>query len=185
MAIDVASSRVTPRWQYYLNPWWSDKHAYFTRLSVDECRRVINERTSRFLTGRVHRTFYSTADFTLYRARFFRNGMRPFAYIRLRQVLGRGTLVTVTMSAPQFARVFFAVWFGFLAFWAVLATFPSAGEQHPDLTAISFAAGIALFGWLFTLFGRALATGDPAFLQSFLIGELGLTEPPPGSLPIA
>jgi hypothetical protein len=168
-----------------LNPWWSDKRTYFTGLNVEECRRAITERTSRFLTGRVHRTFYSTADFTLYRARFFRNGMRPFAYIRLREVLGRGTLVTVTMSAPQFARVFFGVWFGFLAFWAVLATFLSAGQQHGDLTAISFAAGMALFGWLFTLFGRALASGDPAFLQSFLTAELGLTEPPPGSLAIA
>jgi len=72
--------------------------------------------------------------------------MRPFAYVRLRDVLGRGTLVTVTMSAPQFARVFFGVWFGFLAFWAVLVTFLSAGEQHTDLTAISFAAGMALLG---------------------------------------
>jgi hypothetical protein len=168
-----------------LNPWWSDKRTYFTSLNVEECRRAITERTSRFLTGRVHRTFYSTADFTLYRARFFRNGMRPFAYIRLREVLGRGTLVTVTMSAPQFARVFFGVWFGFLAFWAVLATFLGAGVRHADLTAISFAAGMALFGWLFTLFGRALAGGDPVFLQSFLTGELGLTEPPAGSLPIA
>jgi hypothetical protein len=103
----------------------------------------------------------------------------------LREVLGRGTLVTVTMSAPQFARVFFGVWFGFLALWAVLVTFLGAGQQRVDLTAISFAAGMALFGWLFTLFGRALASGDPAFLQGFLTRELGLSDPPAGSLPIA
>jgi hypothetical protein len=142
-----AALQVAPRWQFYVNPWWSDKRTYFTRLSVDECRRVINERTSRFLNGRVHRTFYSPGDFTLYRARFFRNGMRPLAYLRLREVPGRGTLVTVTISASGFARVFFGVWFGFLAVWALLATGLTAGQHEIDLSAGLFASGMALFGF--------------------------------------
>jgi hypothetical protein len=168
-----------------VNPWWRDKRTYFTKLGVDECRRVINERTSRFMTGQMRRTFYSPGDFTLYRARFFRNGMRPLAYIGLREVLGRGTQVTVATSASGFARVFFGVWFGFLAVWALLATFLTTEQHQIDLTAGFFAAGMALFGWLFTLFGRLLASGDQAFLMRFLTEELRLTEPPPGALPIA
>jgi hypothetical protein len=170
---------------YYLNPWWSGRHVYFTRLSVNECRRVINEGTTRFTAAQVHRAFFSRPDFTLYRASFFRNGMRPLAYIGLREVLGRGTLVSVRLSASRFARVFFGLWFGFLAFWTVLATIFSAGRGQLDFTALAFAAGMALFGWLFTLFGRVLASGDPAFLLRFLTEELGLAEPPTGTVPIA
>jgi Na+-transporting NADH:ubiquinone oxidoreductase subunit NqrB len=171
----------TSRRQYYLNPWWSDRRVYFTRLSVDECRQVINQATTRFMAAQVHRSFFSTADFTLYRASFFRNGMRPFAYIRLREVLGQGTLVTVTLSTSRFARVFFGVWFGFLAVWAVLATLLTTGGQKADFTAVPFAVGMALFGWLFTLVGRVMASRDPAFLLRFLTEELSLTEPPPGT----
>jgi hypothetical protein len=173
------------RWQYYLNPWWSEKRTYFTRLTVEECRRAISEATTRLMAGQVHRAFFSSADFTLYRASFFRNGMRPFAYVGLREVLGRGTLVTVTMTASRFARVFFGVWFGFLAVWTLLAIVLTTGQHQPDLTAVPFAAGMALFGWLFTVLGRFLAGGDPASLTRFLTEDLGLIEPPPGTVPIA
>jgi hypothetical protein len=43
---------------------------------------------------------------------------------------------------------------------------------------------MALFGWLFTLVGRVMASRDPAFLVRFLTEELSLTEPPRGTLPI-
>jgi hypothetical protein len=182
---DPAASQGAPRWQYFLNPWWSDKHVFFTRLGADECRRVINEATTRLRAGEVHRAVFSSADFTLYRPSPFRNSMRPFAYVGLREVLGQGTLVTVTMTASRSVKAFSGFWFGFLVVWTLLATGLIIGHHQADLSPLPFGAGLALFGWLFTLVGRVASSGDRAFLTRFLTEELGLTDPPLGTMPIA
>ena len=175
--------RASP-WQYYFNPWWTERHTYFSKLTSDECRRLINESTTPFL-GRIRRALFSSADFTLHRMSFFRNSFRPYAYVNLTDAVSSGTLVAVTLSAARSVQLFFIFWFGFLGFWTALATWSVLQRGPFDFLVPLFGLGMATFGFLLNVFGRALAADDAAFLISFLRDELGLQQPPPSAISIA
>ena len=171
-----------PEWQYYLNPWWRQRHIFLTPRPVEECRRLLNETTTRFLGRRVARSLISSTDFTLCRVTFYNNSFKPYAYVTLVQAGYGGTLVEVTFSSSRWTRFFLAMWFGLLALFALLAAI-AAGRQG-DWTFDAFVGGMAAFGFGLNAFGRVLAGGDRAFLLGFLTDELGLADPPQGLRPI-
>jgi hypothetical protein len=170
-------------WKYFWNPWWRQTRTYFTPRSVAECRQILTDAVPRFRLGRgIRRTLFSPADFTLLRVTTYHrgNGVKPVAYVKLREVPGRGTLVTVTLTGLYSSQVFWVIWFGFLAVFAVL-TAPSVPDNGTaGMIGPLFAAGLAVFGVLLNAFGRFLGRGDPAFLLGFLKEHLRLAEPPVG-----
>jgi hypothetical protein len=182
---DTRTSRHGLGWQYYWNPWWREKRIYFTDQSVEDCRRLLNESTSRFLGRRVRRTLYTPADFTLYRNAFYNNGFRPYAYVIMREGLGRGTLVTVTVSTATFTRWFLVFWFGFIAVWTALALGSGLREGRLELAGLAIGAAFAVFMLLLNAFGRLVARGDQSFLEDFLREEIGLSDPPAEMMPVA
>jgi hypothetical protein len=169
--------------RYYWNPWWREKRTYFTPLSVAESRQILTDAIPRFRLGRgIRRTMFSPVDFTLLRVTTYHrgNGVRPVAYVKLGEVPGRGTLVTVTVTGLYSSQVFWVIWFGFLAVFALL-TAPSVSHNGAAglVGPLFFGAG-AVLGLLLHAFGRFLGRGDPAFLLGFLQEHLQLTEPPAG-----
>ncbi len=185
----MVEQKAPPAWQYYLNPWWRERHVYVTRMSPDDCRRQLTESTTRFLGRRVGRSMFSAADFTLHRVTFYNNSFKVYAYLKLRDSVSGGTVVEVTLSNSLYVRGFMVFWYGFLAFWASLVIF--FGSQHPsgDASGIGapalFVALFAAFPVLLNAFGKVLAGGDQAFLIEFLVEELQLTPASPAVLPIA
>ncbi len=167
-------------WRYYWDPWWREMRTYFTPLSVAECRRILTESTTRFLGRRVRRALFSPVDFTLSRVVWYRNDLKPVAYIKLREVPGRGALVLVTLSGWRSGQVFWVVWFGFLAVFALISASDVVKEGATGLWGPLFGSGMAAFGLLLNAFGRFLGRSGPAFLLGFLQEHLRLTEPPGG-----
>ncbi len=170
-------------WTYFWNPWWRQKRTYFTPLSVAECRQILSDAIPRFRLGRgIRRTLFSPVDFTLLRLTTYHrgNGVKPVAYVKLREVPGRGTLVAVTLTGLYSSQVFWVIWFGFLAALAVL-TAPSVSHKGAAglIGPLFFGAG-AVFALLLNALGRFLGRRDPAFLVEFLQEHLRLTEPPAG-----
>lgn len=172
-------------WQYFLNPWWREEYTFFSSFPPDECRRLINESTTRFLGRRVGRALISTADFTLHRVTFYRNSFKPHAYVTLQQTSSGGTLVRVTVSEARSVQAFMAVWFGFLAFWAAISLTAVLQQGAAGLTIPLFGLGMAVFGLLINLVGRVMGYRDTDFLLRFLQDELELREPPPWAVPVA
>ncbi|TMD94640.1 MAG: hypothetical protein E6I72_12395 [Chloroflexi bacterium] len=170
--------RSPPQWQYYLNPWWREQRLYVTRLSKAECQRRLNEATTRFLGRRVGRAWLSAADFTLHRVTFYNNGFKPFVYVTLDDSMPPETAVRMTLSGSNSVRLFFVVWYGFLALFAAGVLISTPGRQPPS--DLAFPLGImALFlAWPVVLnaFGRAIAYGDRQFLTTFLVEELELKQ---------
>jgi len=170
-------------WRYYWNPWWREKRTYFSPLSAAECHQILTDSVPRFRLGRgIKRTLFSPVDFTLLRVTTYHrgNGVRPVAYVKLREVPGRGTLVTVTVSSLYSTQAFWVVWIGFVVVFAAL-TAPSV-SHHGAAGAIGplLSAGFAVFAVLLNAYGRFLGRGDPAFLLGFLQEHVRLTEPPVG-----
>lgn len=93
-----------------------------------------------------------------------------------------GTLVAVTLSSARSVRLFFIVWFGFLGLWSSLTA--SAVVQRGSAAVLFplFGVGMATFGYLLCVVGRAIADDDAEFLMAFLRDELGLREPPASAL---
>ena len=180
----MSEQKAPPAWLYYLNPWWRERHIYVTRLSPDECRRMLIETTTRLLGRRVARSWLSAADFTLHRVTLFNNSFKPYAYVRLRESM----FVELTLSSSLYVRGFLVCWYGFLALLSILVA--TSGFQHPrgnpsDLaTAAAFVLTLASFPLLLNAFGRALAAGDRAFLTVFLVEQLHLAPVSPAALPM-
>ena len=175
--------RTSRGWQYYWNPWWREKHTYFTQLDIGECRRRLKENTTRFLGALVGRGLLSHADFSLFRVGVMKNSFKPYAHVKFREAQIGGTLVDVTLSSHGFVRGFMVLWLGFIAFWTVSVTIAGFRQPAPDLLSVLFGLGMAGFGLVLSAIGRSVGRGDPAFLLSFLDEQLGLTDPPPGSGP--
>jgi hypothetical protein len=179
-AIESQSSR----WQYYLNPWWREYHVSFTRLASEECRRVLNESTTRLLGRQVGRSLISSADFTLHRVTFYSNSFKPHAYVRLTAGAVGGTVVKVTLSSARSVQGFMAFWFGFLTLWTLLAS-PAVFQQGTaGLIFPVEGLGMATFGFLLNAFGRSLGAGDVKFLLRFLKEQLHLEDLPAWAGPI-
>jgi hypothetical protein len=178
--------RAPATWQYYVNPWWRERRNFVTRLSRDECRHVLTETTTRFLGRRVGRTVFSPADFTLRRLTFFRNDMKPYAYVRLAGSTSGDTLVRVTLSGSLFFRYFQIVWYVLIALISIGTLASLAGQNRPAMTSdlAVYLAILAAFPFSLTVFGRTLARGDRAFLLGFLTDELQLRQAPPASIPV-
>jgi hypothetical protein len=166
-----------PGWQYYLNPWWTEEHVFLTRLSKEESRRRLNESTTRWLGKSVARSLVSLADFTLHRVTFYNNGFKPFAYLRVDDSTPPDTTVRVTFSASNSVRVFFVVWYAFLALFAAGIVVSTVGRQPTSAVALPLAVVAALIAWpiLLTWFGRAIAHGDRRYLTDFIVETLELT----------
>jgi len=175
----------SPEWQYYLNPWWSEEHVFVTRLSKAECQRRLNESTTRWLSRRVARALVSVADFTLHRVTFYNNGFKPFAYLRFDDSTPPDTTVRVTFSASNSVRVFFVVWYAFLALFTAGILVSTAGRQPVSAVALPFAFIGAFIAWpiVLTAFGRGIAHGDRRYLTDFIVATLELT--PAQTLPTA
>ncbi len=167
-------------WQYFWNPWWRETRTYFTPLTVAECRKILTESTTRWFGRPVGRALFSPADFTLHRVTVYKNGLKPVAYLKLREVLGRGTLVPVTLSGWRSGQVFCVVWFGFLAVFALISASDVVKEGAAGLIGPLLCSGLAVFGLLLNALGRFVGRGDPAFLLGFLHERLRLTEPSVG-----
>lgn len=174
-----------PAWQYFLNPWWQEKRVYVTRLDLQECRRRLDESTSRFLWRAVGRAMVSAADYTLHHVTFWRNSFKPYAYVKLDGSTPPQTIVRVTLSAPVSVRVFFVFWYAFLLVYATVGAM--AAHEHlagPD--ALLLGGLVVLFAampMVMNTFGRVMSQGDRDFLVGFLMNELELREPV--GLPIA
>lgn len=168
-------------WQYYWNPWWREKREYFTHLSVAECRQRLTESTTRWFWHReVRRALFSPADFTVSRVTWSRNGLKPVAYVKLRDVRARGTLVTVTLAGSLSYRVFFVVWFTYFALVALRPATFGFTDAALGLIVPLVCGGAAAFGLITSAIGKKWARTDPAFLLGFLHDQLGLTKPPAG-----
>jgi hypothetical protein len=174
----------SPEWQYYLNPWWSEEHVFVTRLSKGECQRRLNESTTRWLGKSVARSLASVADFTLHRVTFYNNGFKPFAYLRFDESTPPETTVRVAFSASNSVRVFFVVWYAFLALFAAGILVSTGGRQPVSTVALPLAVVAAFIAWpvLLTALGRAIAYGDRRYLTDFIVDALELREAP--ALPI-
>ncbi len=171
--------------QYYLNPWWREERTYFTELSVEDCRRLLRESTTRFLARSVGRSLFSVADFTLYRVSFLSNGFKPYVYVALSDAPAGGTLVKLKFSATLSTQLFIGGWFGFLALWLVVGAISVVRENGVSWWALLFGLGFAAFGLGINAFGRLIAAGDPAFLEAFLQDLLALREPPAWAIAVA
>lgn len=173
------------RWQYYLNPWWREVRVYVTNLDEHECRRRLDESTSRFLGRVVGRAMFSAAAYTLHHVTFFRNSFKPYAYIKFDASFPPQTILRVTFMSPVSVRVFFVFWYAFLVFYATVAL--AAAWSHlrsgEALLIALFLGGFAAMPLLMNTVGRAVSSGDPQFLTQFLLDELELREPV--GLPIA
>ena len=174
-----------PGLQYYLNPWWREKHTYLTQLGIAECRRRLKESTTRFLRALIGRGLWSHADFSLFRVGVMRNSFKPYAHVKFRDAPSGGTVVEVTLSSHGFVLGFFVFWFGFLAFWTVSVTIATFRQPAPDFIGVMAGLGMAGFGLVLNAIGRTIGRGDPAYLLGFLHQQLDLTDPPAGFLPAA
>ena len=183
----VAQQARAPEWQYYLNPWWSEERVFVTRLSKEECQRRLNESTTRWLGRSVARALVSVADFTLHRVTFYNNGFKPFAYLRFDDSTPPDTTVRVTFSASNSVRVFFVIWYAFLAVFTAGIVVSTGGRQPTSAVALPFAIIAAFIAWpiLLTAFGRAIAKGDRRYLTGFIVETLELREAPALPLGIA
>jgi hypothetical protein len=172
-------------WQYFLNPWWQERQVYVTSLDLQECRRRLDESTSRFLWRAVGRGMVSAADYTLHHVTFWRNSFRPYAYVKLDGSMPPQTIVRVTLSAPVSVRVFFVFWYAFLLVYVAVGAMAAHGHiAGPD--ALLFGGFVVLFAAMpmaMNTFGRVMSQGDRDFLTGFLMNELELREPL--GLPIA
>jgi hypothetical protein len=170
-------------WKYFWNPWWRQKRTYFTPLSVAECRQILGDAIPRFRLGRgIRRTLFSPVDFTLLRVTTYHrgNGVKPVAYVKLREVPGRGTLVTVTLTGLYSSQVFWVICFAFLAVFTLVTAASVSDNGTAGLIGPLFFSAGAVFALLLNAFGRFLGRRDPAFLLGFLQEHLRLTEPPVG-----
>ena len=160
-------------------------HVYVTNLDERECRRRLDESTSRFLGRVVGRAMVSAADYTLHHVTFFRNSFKPYAYLKFDGSFPPQTIVRVTFSAPISVRVFFVFWYAFLAFFATVALAGAWSHlRSGDAVLLSvFLGGFAAMPLVMNTLGRAVSAGDRQFLTDFLLNELELREPL--GLPIA
>lgn len=175
----MIAAQAPAAWQYYFNPWWQEQHVYATRLDEHECRRRLDESTSRFLFRSVGRAMVSSADYTLHHVTFFRNSFKPYAYVKLDSSMAPPTIVRVTLSAPVSVRVFFVFWYAFLALYVTVGTLAAGGHLRDPSAAVllAFAAGFAALPLVMNTFGRVLSQGDRDYLTTFLMNELELREP--------
>jgi len=174
----IARQARQPEWQYYLNPWWSEEHVFVTRLSKAECQRRLDESTTRWLSRSVARALVSVADFTLHRVSFYNNGFKPFAYLRFDESTPPDTTVRVTFSASNSVRVFFVVWYAFLALFTAGVLVSPVGRQPTSAGALPPATIAAFIAWpvVLTAFGRGIAHGDRRYLTDFMVETLELRE---------
>ncbi len=181
----IARQARQPEWQYYLNPWWSEEHVFATRLSKAECQGRLNDATTRWLSRSVARALVSVADFTLHRVTFYNNGFKPFAYLRFLESTPPDTTVRVTFSASNSVRVFFVVWYAFLALFTAGILVSTVGRQPSSAVAVPLAFIAAFIAWpvVLTALGRGIAHGDRRYLTDFIVTTLELT--PAQTLPTA
>ena len=177
----MIANRQPPEWQYYLNPWWREQLAYATRLSKEECERRIKDNTTAFLGRTVRRAMVSAADFTLHRMTFYNNSFKPFAYVTIDgSVPVPETTVRVVLSTARSVRVFFVVWYAFIAFFTVSMLVSTLGRQPAEAILVPTGFIAAFLAWPIVLnaFGKGIAHGDRRFLTSFLVEELELRQAP-------
>jgi len=158
---------------------------YVTSLDLQECRRRLDESTSRLPWRAVGRAMVSAADYTLHHVTFLRNSFKPYAYVKLDGSMPPQTIVRVTLSAPLSVRVFFVFWYAFLLVYVAVAAIGARGHvAGPDAALLGgFVVLFAALPMAMNTFGRVMSQGDRDFLTGFLVNELELREPL--GLPIA
>ena len=181
----IGAQSSPPAWQYFLNPWWQEKQVYVTSLDLQECRRRLDESTSRFLGRAVGRAMVSAADYTLHRVTFWRNSFKTYAYVNLDASMPPQTIVRVTLSAPLSVRLFFVFWYAFLLVYVAVGAMGAHGHlADPDALLLGgFVVLFAAMPMAMNTIGRVMSQGDRDFLTGFLMNELALREPL--GLPIA
>lgn len=103
---------------------------------------------------------------------FVGNAWKPFFY----GTFSTGTNGTVLEGAYRFSvftRVFMSIWFGFVAFWTVLATVIVIRELPGDFWFPLFGVGMLAVGISMVRVGRWLSRNDVAWLNQVIVQELG------------
>src|SRR5579859_3564075 len=99
-------------WQYYWNPWFRERHAYFAPFDPARCRQLLKEGTTVWLGTRVGRRILTGDDVWLYHATVYANNSKPYARIRCSPVTG-GSNIEITIGLVAAGRAWAVLWFGF------------------------------------------------------------------------
>ena len=110
------------------------------------------------------------------------NAWKPFFYGSF-SAAGTGAVLEGAFKFSAFTRVFMSIWFGFIAFWTLLATATVLTKSPSDfwfpLFGVGmFAAGIGMVGA-----GKRFARNDVAWLTQVIVQALGTNGAQPGGQP--
>ena len=100
------------------------------------------------------------------------NAWKPFFYGSFSPA-GAGAVLIGTFKFSAFTRVFMSIWFGFIAFWTVLATVIVVTKSPSNFWFPLFGAGMFAVGIAMVLTGKWCARHDVSWLTQVIAGALG------------
>lgn len=102
----------------------------------------------------------------------FGNGWKPFFYGSF-SATETGSVLEGAFKLSVFARVFTSIWFGFIAFWTLLATSIVLTKSPSELWFPLFGVGMFAAGIGMVLVGKWFAKNDVAWLTQLIVQTLG------------
>ena len=165
-----------------LNCASTDRMKLQTRLSIDDCKARLADSVdpvklgwtisgyagSREILGKIRGN-----SFRLQKRRNSRNSFAPYLYGQFKAADG-GTRVEDEFRLHPFAQIFMALWFSFLAVFAIsMLVLPSQGQAGSvRWPLLAVAAGMAAFGIGLVKFSRWLARNEEGAILALLKSSL-------------
>jgi hypothetical protein len=100
------------------------------------------------------------------------NAWKPFFYGSF-VAAGAGSVLEGTFKFSTFTRVFMSIWFGFVAFWTLLATATVLTKSPSDFWFPLFGVGMFAAGIAMVRAGKWFARNDVAWLTQLIAQALG------------
>ena len=112
------------------------------------------------------------------------NAWKPFFYGSFSSQ-GSGAVLVGAFKFSVFTRVFMSIWFGFIAFWTVLATTIVITKSTNQFWFPLFGVGMFAAGTAMVHAGKWFARNDLSWLSQLIAGTLEADGAQPGSPPDA
>lgn len=110
------------------------------------------------------------------------NAWKPFFYGSF-SAAGAGAVLEGAFKFSAFTRVFMSIWFGFVAFWTLLATATVLTKSPSDFWFPLFGVGMFGAGLAMVRAGKWFARNDVAWLTQIIVQALGANGAQPSGQP--
>ena len=110
------------------------------------------------------------------------NAWKPFFYGSFSPA-GAGAVLIGAFTFSAFTRAFMSIWFGFIAFWTVLATAAVITKSPSNFWFPLFGVGMFAVGIAMVRTGKWFARNDVSWLTQVIACALGANGAQPGSPP--